>query len=296
MRSIMTRQHSTSLIRNVAIIAHVDHGKTTLVDCLLRQSGSVSAGSTANRVMDSNVLEKERGITILSKCTSINWKDYRINVVDTPGHADFGGEVERALSMVDGVVLVVDATEGPMAQTKFVLSKALKKQLQPLVVFNKVDRPTARCDEVDSELLDLFSALGATDAQLEYQTIYASARDGWAKDANPYTDGDRSQAISGDMAALFDMIIRRVPAPNVSTESPFSLLVNSIEPNAYLGRCYLGKVASGSIGVGDRVRSLAPTGECAEEGKISKIYIRRGLDQVYGFNFCVDTHTFSRLT
>lgn len=271
-------------IRNVAIIAHVDHGKTTLVDCLLRHSGSVNL-TTAARLMDSNALEKERGITILSKCTTISFNDYRINVVDTPGHADFGGEVERALSMVDGVVLVVDATEGPMAQTKFVLSKALKKQLLPIVVFNKVDRPTSRCDEVDSELLDLFAALGATDEQLDYRTIYASAKDGWALSYNPFADGNRDKAIEGDMEALFEAIIKQVPEPRVSKDGPFSLLVNSIEPNAFLGRCYLGKVASGQIAIGDRIKTLAPAGPLdetavTEEGRVSKIFVRRGLEQV----------------
>lgn len=268
-------------IRNVAIIAHVDHGKTTLVDCLLKQSGCVDI-AVNTRLMDSNVLEKERGITILSKCTSIDYNGYKINVVDTPGHADFGGEVERALSMVDGVVLVVDATEGPMAQTKFVLSKALKKNLQPIVVFNKVDRPTSRCDEVDSELLDLFSALGASDGQLDYQTIYASAKDGWALSANPFADGQRDKVISGSMSALFEMIINRVPPPKIKADEPFSMLVNSIEPNPYLGRCYLGKIQSGQVAVGDRIRAIPPLGVEVppEENRVTKLFIRRGLDQV----------------
>lgn len=271
---------SSGRIRNVAIIAHVDHGKTTLVDCLLKQSGSISEMAAQTRLMDSNELEKERGITILSKCTSILHDQYKINVVDTPGHADFGGEVERALSMVDGVVLVVDATEGPMAQTKFVLSKALKRHLLPIVVFNKVDRPTSRCDEVDSELLDLFSALGASDAQLDYPTIYASAKEGWAFPHNPmFSQGP----IKGNMSAIFDQIINRVPPPKVNIEGPFSFLVNSIEPNPYLGRCYLGRVASGKIALGDRIKSMCPEDPAKnEEGKLTKIHIRRGLDQVNG--------------
>lgn len=271
---------SSGLVRNIAIIAHVDHGKTTLVDCLLRQSGSVADAAMQTRLMDSNALEKERGITILSKCTSINFGPHRINVVDTPGHADFGGEVERALSMVDGVVLVVDATEGPMAQTKFVLSKALKKNLQPIVVFNKVDRATSRCDEVDSELLDLFSALGASDEQMGYSSVYASAKDGWAFGTNPYHDGDYQRPVAGNMSALFELIVRCVPAPKVRADAPFSLLVNSIEPNQYVGRCYLGKVASGRIAIGDRVRAVSPDGTASEEGKLTKIFLRRGLEQV----------------
>ncbi|KAJ2789672.1 hypothetical protein H4R21_006688, partial [Coemansia helicoidea] len=214
-------------IRNIGIIAHVDHGKTTLVDCLLKQSGALS-GSTAmqqTRVMDSNALEKERGITILSKVTSLMYKDHRINIVDTPGHADFGGEVERILSMVDSVVLVVDATEGPMAQTKFVLTKALARGLRPLVVLNKVDRPTSRPDEVDSELLELFLALGASDEQTGYEILYASAKDGWcARDvasAAALTAGGSSAGQgqpAGNMTPLLDAIVRQVPAPTGQRE------------------------------------------------------------------------------
>lgn len=271
---------STGSIRNVAIIAHVDHGKTTLVDCLLRQSGTLTAGDKTTRLLDSNALERERGITILSKCTAIDYQGHRINIVDTPGHADFGGEVERALSMVDGVILVVDATEGPMAQTKFVLSKALKKQLKPIVVFNKVDRPTSRCDEVDSELLDLFSSLGASDDQLDYPIIYASARDGWALPRPPA----KGEAPAPDMSCLFTEIISRVPAPSATVNGPFSLLVNSIEKNQYLGRCYLGKVASGRIALGDRLKVLSSYTDARslepEQGKVTKIFIKRGLAEV----------------
>ncbi|KAJ2827436.1 hypothetical protein GGI24_002645, partial [Coemansia furcata] len=207
-------------IRNIGIIAHVDHGKTTLVDCLLKQSGALS-GSAAmqeTRVMDSNTLEKERGITILSKVTSLVYNGHRINIVDTPGHADFGGEVERILSMVDSVVLVVDATEGPMAQTKFVLTKALARGLTPLVVLNKVDRPTSRPDEVDSELLELFMALGASDEQTAYQMMYASAKEGWCSSdldvVSTYIDAaGKGQKASGTMSPLLDAIIANVPPP-----------------------------------------------------------------------------------
>ncbi|KAI8324101.1 GTP-binding protein [Martensiomyces pterosporus] len=276
-------------IRNVGIIAHVDHGKTTLVDCLLKQSGAL-AGSSAmqeTRVMDSNTLEKERGITILSKVTSLAFKDHRINIIDTPGHADFGGEVERILSMVDGVVLVVDATEGPMAQTKFVLTKALARGLSPLVVLNKVDRPTSRPDEVDSELLELFMALGASDEQTGYEILYASAKEGWCS-------GDLSQAgafveattsgnkAPGDMVPLLDAIIANVPPPKGERENaPFSMLVTQLEANPYLGKCALGRITSGTVRVGDKIRVLEPeTGDVKEEGKVTKLFLRSGVQQV----------------
>lgn len=280
--SLLRRSFSTeNLLRNVAIIAHVDHGKTTLVDCLLKQSGSVDASAFSTRLMDSNMLEKERGITILSKCTSINYENYKINVVDTPGHADFGGEVERALSMVDGVILVVDASEGPMAQTKFVLSKALKKNLLPIVVMNKVDRPSARCDEVDSELLDLFSVLGANDEQLNYSTVFASAKDGWCSLTDPYAGNpDRSRKIEGNMSDLFKMIINKIPAPKGNPEAPFSMLVSSIEPNPYLGRCYLGRVFSGTVKLGDPIKGISEESTEACEGKVTKIFSRKGLEQM----------------
>lgn len=283
-----------SNIRNVAIIAHVDHGnaaqdasadcragKTTLVDCLLRQSGAIEGSAGGSRVMDSNELEKERGITILAKCTSIDRAGYRINIVDTPGHADFGGEVERALTMVDGVILVVDATEGPMAQTKFVLTKALKRNLVPIVVQNKVDRDTARCDDVDCELLDLFMSLNATDLQLNYSTVYASARDGWALPHNPFSvQHQDKERISGDMSCLFDLIANKIPAPCVLHDRPFSLLVNSVEPNAFVGKCLLGKIQSGAVALGDRIRSISPEGLVAEENRVTRMFVRRGLQQV----------------
>ncbi|KAJ1668272.1 hypothetical protein EV178_000617 [Coemansia sp. RSA 1646] len=280
-------------IRNIGIIAHVDHGKTTLVDCLLKQSGALS-GSNAmqeTRVMDSNALEKERGITILSKVTSLAYKDHRINIVDTPGHADFGGEVERILSMVDSVVLVVDATEGPMAQTKFVLTKALARGLSPLVVLNKVDRPTSRPDEVDSELLELFMALEASDAQTAYEIIYASAKEGWCtKDLDEAArlteaakaDGAVKSSGSSSMEPLLDAIIQNAPPPKGQREdAPFSMLVTQLEANPYLGKCALGRITSGTVRVGDKVRVLEPgTGAVREEGKVTKLFLRSGVQQV----------------
>ncbi|KAI8823463.1 P-loop containing nucleoside triphosphate hydrolase protein [Fimicolochytrium jonesii] len=255
----------------LAIIAHVDHGKTTLVDQLLRQSGAAKMESGA-RVMDSNDLEKERGITILSKSTGITYKGHRINIVDTPGHADFGGEVERVLSMVDGVCLVVCATEGPMTQTKFVLSKALEKNLKPLVVMNKVDRPTARPDQVEDELLELFIGMDATDEQLDYPIIYASAKDGWA---TTEVDGSRDNILP-----LLDQILEKVPPPSVDRTAPFSMLVTQIESDPYVGKCYMGKVQSGTIRVGDKIKSLNTEGKVAVEGKVTKLLLRQGLEQV----------------
>ncbi|KAJ3189324.1 hypothetical protein HDU85_002952 [Gaertneriomyces sp. JEL0708] len=258
-------------IRNLAIIAHVDHGKTTLVDQLLRQSGAASMES-GTRVMDSNDLERERGITILSKSTGVSYDGYRINIVDTPGHADFGGEVERVLSMVDGVCLVVCATEGPMTQTKFVLSKALEKNLKPIVVMNKADRSTARPDDVENELLELFISLDATEEQLEYPILYASAKDGWA---TTELNGPRDSFLP-----LLDNIIRQVPAPTVNREAPFSMLVTQLESDPYVGKCYMGKIQSGVLRVGDKIRSLDTEGKVVVEGRCTKIFIRRGLEQI----------------
>ncbi|KAI8925497.1 hypothetical protein BC831DRAFT_460567 [Entophlyctis helioformis] len=258
-------------IRNIAIIAHVDHGKTSLVDQLLRQSGSAVV-ETDSRVMDSNELEKERGITILSKSTAVSYKGHRINIVDTPGHADFGGEVERVLSMVDGVCLVVCATEGPMTQTKFVLGKALQRGLKPLVVMNKVDRPTARPEKVEEELLELFLGMDATDEQLDYSTIYASAKEGWATT-------DRAQP-SKTIFPLLDKIVENMPSPKVDRESPFSLLVTQMENDKYVGKCYLGKIQSGVVRVGDSIKSLDSDGKLAVEGKCTKIIQRKGLEQI----------------
>ncbi|KAJ2779452.1 hypothetical protein H4R18_004003 [Coemansia javaensis] len=276
-------------IRNVGIIAHVDHGKTTLVDCLLKQSGALS-GSTAmqeTRVMDSNALEKERGITILSKVTSLMYRDHRINIVDTPGHADFGGEVERILSMVDSVVLVVDATEGPMAQTKFVLTKALARGLRPLVVLNKIDRPSSRPDEVDLELMELFMALGATDEQSSYELIFASAKDGWCTRSLEDVPRLAAAAAGGErpaegMVPLLDAIVSEVPSPKGERDGvPFSMLVTQLEANPYLGKCALGRVTSGTVRVGDKIRVLEPgTGQVREEGKVTRLFLRSGVQQV----------------
>jgi GTP-binding protein len=208
---------STREIRNVAIIAHVDHGKTTLVDQLLKQSGAFRENqAVAERALDRNDLERERGITILAKCTSVVWKGHRINIVDTPGHADFGGEVERILNMVDGAIVLVDAAEGPLPQTKFVVGKALARGLRPIVVINKVDRQDARPDEVHGEVFDLFAALGADDAQLDFPMLYASGRQGWA---DPTLDGERR-----DLSALFDLILSHVPPPALDAEAPFAMV------------------------------------------------------------------------
>ncbi|KAJ3041555.1 hypothetical protein HDV00_009031 [Rhizophlyctis rosea] len=224
------------------------------------------------RVMDSNDLEKERGITILSKSTGITYKNHRINIVDTPGHADFGGEVERVLSMVDGVCLVVCATEGPMTQTKFVLSKALERGLKPLVVINKVDRPTARVDAVENDLLELFCGLEANDDQLEYPTLYASAKNGWAM---TQLGGEQK-----DILPLLDAIVDHVPHPKVDRDQPFSMLVTQIESDPYVGKCYMGKIHSGTLRVGDNIKSIDTEGKVAVEGRVTKIFLRRGLEQV----------------
>eukprot|EP01114_Cavostelium_apophysatum_P013740 TRINITY_DN3395_c0_g1_i2.p1 TRINITY_DN3395_c0_g1~~TRINITY_DN3395_c0_g1_i2.p1 ORF type:complete len:514 (+),score=140.44 TRINITY_DN3395_c0_g1_i2:119-1660(+) len=258
-------------IRNVAIIAHVDHGKTSMVDELLKQSGAVKQ-LTTDRVMDSNALEKERGITILAKHTSFRWKDHKVNLVDTPGHGDFGGEVERILSMVDGVVLLVDATEGPMAQTKFVLSKALKAQLRPIVVLNKMDRiDKIRVDEVETEIFELFDALGATPQQMDYPTLYASAREGWAIKGR--------QDAKENMFPLFDTILSYVPPPPVSTETRFAMLVTNIEPDDYLGRIVSGRIFSGSVKVGAKLHAISREGKVIEEARILKILSRNGLER-----------------
>lgn len=258
-------------LRNLAIIAHVDHGKTTLVDSLFRQSGVFRENqNVAERAMDSNDLERERGITILAKCTSIVWNDVRLNIVDTPGHADFGGEVERILSMVDGVVLLVDAAEGPMPQTKFVVMKALKLGLRPIVVVNKADRPDARADEVLNEIFDLFVTLDANEKQLDFPVIYASGRDGWA--ARHLTDP------RGDLTPLFETIVDFIPAPNVDREAPFSMLVTTLEVDPYLGRILTGRVQTGVARLNMPVKALRNnTGELLENGRLSKILAFRGL-------------------
>lgn len=260
-------------LRNIAIIAHVDHGKTTLIDTLLHQSGIFRDNQkTEVRMMDSNDLEKERGITILSKCTSITWKDYRLNIVDTPGHADFGGEVERILSMVDGVLLLVDAAEGPMPQTKFVLTKALAEGLAPIVVVNKADRPDGRPMEVVEEVFDLFVDLNANDQQLDFPIIFASAREGWAvMDLNdPHKN----------MECLLEAIIKKVPAPKGDESSPAALLATNMEYDSYLGRVLTGRVYNGTLKVNMAIKALTPAGELREQGRISKILAFRGMERV----------------
>ncbi len=260
-------------IRNIAIIAHVDHGKTTLVDQLLRQSGTFRANQqVAERVMDSNELERERGITILAKCTSVTWKGMQINIVDTPGHADFGGEVERILSMVDGVVVLVDAAEGPMPQTKFVTTKALAKGLRPIVVINKADRPDARAHEVHDEVFDLFAALDANDEQLDFPTLFASAKQGWAA-----VDLESERK---DLAPLFDLIVRHVRPPEADADAPFDMLVTTLEYDPYLGRVLTGRIHSGRARANMMVKSLRPSGEVIEQGRLTKLLAFRGIERV----------------
>jgi GTP-binding protein len=267
----------TAEFRNIAIIAHVDHGKTTLVDCLLKQSGTFRANQqVAERALDSNDLERERGITILAKCTSVLWRGTRINIVDTPGHADFGGEVERILSMVDGVVVLVDAAEGPMPQTKFVLGKALKLGLRPIVVINKIDRPDQRAHEVHNEIFDLFAALDANDAQLDFPTLFASAKQGWASAEVPSGSG----AEHRDMAPLFDLIVRHVPAPRADPDGPFVMLATTLEGNPYLGRLLTGKISSGRVWPNTTIRALSRDGAVIEEKRITKVLAFRGLERV----------------
>jgi GTP-binding protein len=259
-------------LRNIAIIAHVDHGKTTLVDELLKQSGTFRANQAVNeRAMDSNDLEKERGITILSKCTSVEHNDVRINIVDTPGHADFGGEVERILSMVDGVVLLVDSSEGPMPQTKFVLGKALGLGLKPMVVINKADKPDQRAEEVLDEVFDLFVGLDANDEQLDFPVLYASGRDGWA--AESLEDGRK------DLTPLFNLILSHVSEPDVNKDTPFSMLMTTLEADQFVGRLLTGKIYSGRLKVNDNVKSINKDGE-VEKIRISKIMAYRGLERV----------------
>ncbi|MFL5032315.1 MAG: translational GTPase TypA [Xanthobacteraceae bacterium] len=258
-------------LRNVAIIAHVDHGKTTLVDRLLQQSGAFRENQrVAERAMDSNDLERERGITILSKVTSILWNDTRINIVDTPGHADFGGEVERILNMVDGAIVLVDAAEGPMPQTKFVVGKALKVGLRPIVAINKVDRPDARPSAVVNEVFDLFAALDASEAQLDFPILYGSAKQGWMA-ADPH--GPRKS-----MAPLFDLVLRHVAAPVVE-EGPFRMLGTILEANPYLGRLVTGRITSGAVKPNQDVKVLDRDGKLVEQGRITKVLAFRGLER-----------------
>ncbi|WP_170782417.1 translational GTPase TypA [Ruegeria lacuscaerulensis] len=261
-------------LRNIAIIAHVDHGKTTLVDELLKQSGAFRENqAVAERAMDSNDLERERGITILAKATSVEWKGTRINIVDTPGHADFGGEVERILSMVDGVVLLVDAAEGPMPQTKFVTSKALALGLRPIVVLNKVDKPDAEPDRALDECFDLFANLGADDDQLDFPAMYASGRSGWA---DMELDGPRK-----DLTALFDLIVDHVPAPKQADKKnePFRMLATTLGSDPFIGRILTGRVESGTLKAGDSLKALSRDGTLIENFRASKILAFRGLAQ-----------------
>jgi GTP-binding protein len=259
-------------LRNLAIIAHVDHGKTTLVDRLLQQSGAFRENQrVAERAMDSNDLERERGITILAKVTSIDWHGTRINIVDTPGHADFGGEVERILNMVDGALVLVDAAEGPLPQTKFVVSKALKVGLKPIVVINKVDRPDARPTVVVNEVFDLFAALDASEEQLDFPILYGSAKEGWMA-ASP--DGPKDQG----MAPLFDLVTRHVKEPTIE-DGPFRMLGTILEANPYLGRVVTGRISSGAVKPNQIVKVLDRTGRLIEEGRLTKVLAFRGLDR-----------------
>ena len=260
-------------IRNIAIIAHVDHGKTTLVDQLLRQSGSFREHQqVAERAMDRNDLERERGITILAKCTSVVWRETRINIVDTPGHADFGGEVERILNMVDGVVVLVDAAEGALPQTKFVVTKALARGIKPIVVVNKVDRQDARPDEVHNEVFDLFAALGANDEQLDFPMLYASGRQGWADDV---MDGPRK-----DLAPLFDLIMSHVPPTVLDKEAPFAMVASILDYDNFLGRVLTGRVEQGRAKLNMPVKVLRADGSVVETGRLTKLMGYRGLDRV----------------
>jgi GTP-binding protein len=258
-------------LRNIAIIAHVDHGKTTLVDALLKQSGVFRENQTvAEMVMDSNDQERERGITILAKCTSILWNDTRINIVDTPGHADFGGEVERILNMVDGAVLLVDASEGPLPQTKFVVSKALRQGIRPIVVINKIDRPDERHNEVLNEIFDLFAGLDATDEQLDFPVLYGSGRDGWmaVDPAGPQED----------LKPLFELVLKHVPPP-VAEEGPFRMLATTLEADPYLGRILTGRIISGTLRPNQTIKAISRVGKLIETTRVTKVLAFRGLER-----------------
>ncbi|MFV0297107.1 MAG: translational GTPase TypA [Hyphomicrobiaceae bacterium] len=258
-------------LRNIAIIAHVDHGKTTLVDALLKQSGAFRDNQKVeSQAMDSNDLERERGITILAKCTSILWNDTRINIVDTPGHADFGGEVERILNMVDGVVVLVDASEGPLPQTKFVVSKALKQGMRPIVAINKIDRPDERHDAVLNEIFDLFASLDATDEQLDFPVVYGSGRDGWmANDPSGPKD---------DLTPLFELIVAHVPPPKIEA-GPFTMLATTLEADPFLGRILTGRVRSGSVKPNQQIKALRRDGSLIESTRVTKVLAFRGLER-----------------
>ncbi|MDW8315180.1 MAG: translational GTPase TypA [Rhodovarius sp.] len=260
-------------LRNIAIIAHVDHGKTTLVDQLLRQAGTFRENQqVAERAMDRNDLERERGITILAKCTAVTWRGVKINIVDTPGHADFGGEVERILAMVDGALLLVDAAEGVLPQTKFVLAKALRRGLRPIVVLNKIDRPDAEPDRVHNEVFDLFAALEATEEQLDFPLLYASGRQGWA---DPVPEGPRR-----DLSALFELILSHVPPPRHRAEAPFAMTATILEYDPFLGRILTGRIEQGRARVNMPLKVLRPDGTEAETGRLTKLFTFRGLERL----------------
>jgi GTP-binding protein len=260
-------------IRNIAIIAHVDHGKTTLVDQLLKQSGAFREHQqVAERALDRNDLERERGITILAKCASVTWKDTRINIVDTPGHADFGGEVERILNMVDGAIVLVDAAEGVLPQTKFVVGKALERGLKPIVVVNKIDRQDARAEEVHEEVFDLFAALGATDEQLDFPMLYASGRQGWATES---LDGERK-----DLSPMFDLVLRHVHAPEFDREAPFGMVASILDYDNFLGRVLTGRLEEGRARLNMPLKVLRQDGTVVETGRLTKLMGFRGLERV----------------
>lgn len=263
-----------NLFRNVAIIAHVDHGKTTLIDAMLHQSGTFRANQQVeNRVMDSNALEKERGITILAKCTSIMWKDQKINVIDTPGHADFGGEVERVLSMADSTLLLVDSAEGVMPQTKFVLSKALALGLRPIVIINKIDRQDARPDEVLNEIFDLFVSLNANEEQLDFPVLYAVGRDGWC-----VADMDKDERK--DLSPLFDLILEHVQPPKFDVDAPFAMLATLLDHSPYFGRMLTGRIYSGKAKNLMNFKAINLNGEIIEQGRLTKLHVFRGVEKV----------------
>ncbi len=263
----------TNSLRNIAIIAHVDHGKTTIIDEILKQSGMFHAHKqTSERMMDSGDLEKERGITILAKCTSVDWNGTRVNIIDTPGHADFGGEVERVLNMADGVILLVDAAEGPMPQTKFVLGKALSQGLRPIVVINKIDRPDGRPDEVVNEVFDLFVSMDANEEQLDFPILYAAGRDGWSVKSLE----DKRENLN----SLMDVVIEHVPAPEMDTDKPFAMLVTLLDSDPYLGRCLTGRVVSGSIKVNSTVKARNLKNEVIETGRLTKLMTFDGTSKV----------------
>ena len=263
----------TQELRNIAIIAHVDHGKTTLIDSIMKQSGMFRENESVNeRLMDSGDLEKERGITILAKPTSIAWENIRINIIDTPGHADFGGEVERVLGMTNGVILLIDAAEGPMPQTKFVLGKALAQGLNPIVIINKADRPDGRPDEVLEEIFDLFIALDANEAQLDFPILYASGRDGWCVEdlKDPHEN----------LNPLMNLIIKHVKPPKTDKDLPFAMLVTLLASDPYLGRCLIGRVEQGSAKVNDIVKSINLKGEKIESGRLTKLLKFEGIEKI----------------